>query len=173
VRDSRGDFTSGKDAVQCTVIELTSGGGKAWTTSTFARSMPYPTVDALTCPPRQPAHVPSEMQGDSFLDIGQIECPQVDACVAIGISDQDGVLTGQPLGDPGKQSQVDRSSPVSRPPCLYPARRHEMVANDGACRRDRGVRSSGANGVFLPPDSGPIGAQLPVAHLRSVAGGIQ
>jgi hypothetical protein len=50
VRDSRGDFTSGKDAVQCTVIELTSGGGKAWTTSTFARSMPYPIIDALTGP---------------------------------------------------------------------------------------------------------------------------
>ncbi|HEX5290795.1 MAG TPA: hypothetical protein VFX25_18180 [Streptosporangiaceae bacterium] len=50
VRDSRRDFTSGKDAVQCTVIELTSDGGKTWTTSTFARSMPYPMVDALTCP---------------------------------------------------------------------------------------------------------------------------
>jgi hypothetical protein len=28
------------------------------------------------------------MQGDSFMDIAQIQCPQPDACVAIGASDQ-------------------------------------------------------------------------------------
>ena len=40
-----------------------------------------------------PAQVPSGMQGDSFMDIGQIQCPQADACVAIGISDQGSTST--------------------------------------------------------------------------------
>ena len=40
-----------------------------------------------------PAKVPSGMQGDSFMDIGQIQCPQADACVAIGVSDQGSTST--------------------------------------------------------------------------------
>ena len=97
--------------------------------------MPYPTIDALTCPTTTtcyaaggdliaqhigntynaessvvavthnagrtwqrvtfavPARVPGGMQGDSFMDIGQIECPQADACVAIGVSDQGSTST--------------------------------------------------------------------------------
>jgi hypothetical protein len=33
------------------------------------------------------------MQGDSFMDIGQIQCPRPDACVAIGVSDQGSTST--------------------------------------------------------------------------------
>ena len=129
-RDQIGGYTSGKDAVQYTVIGFSSDGGQTWTTSTFPHSLPYPMIDALTCPTTTtcyaagsdliaqhigntynagssvvavthnrgrswqrvtfavPAQVPGGMQGDSFMDIGQIECPQADACVAIGVSDQ-------------------------------------------------------------------------------------
>jgi photosystem II stability/assembly factor-like uncharacterized protein len=59
------------------VVAITRNAGRTWQRVTF-------TV---------PAQVPGGMQGDSFLDIGQIECPQADACVAIGISDQGSTST--------------------------------------------------------------------------------
>jgi hypothetical protein len=40
-----------------------------------------------------PAKVPGGMQGDSFMQIGQIQCPSPDACAAIGISDQGSTST--------------------------------------------------------------------------------
>jgi photosystem II stability/assembly factor-like uncharacterized protein len=129
-------YTSGKDGVQYTVIGFSADGGKTWTrTSAFPRSMPYPSIDALTCPTTStcyaagsdliaqqigntynagssvvavtgdagrtwqrvtfavPAKVPGGMQGDSFMDIGQIDCPQANACVAIGVSDQGSTST--------------------------------------------------------------------------------
>jgi hypothetical protein len=129
-------YTSGKDAVQYTVIGFSADGGKTWPrTSGFPRSMPYTMINDLTCPTSTtcyaagadaiaehigntyndgsavvgvtqdagrtwqrvtfavPAQVPSGMQGDSFMDIGQIQCPQADACVAIGISDQGSTST--------------------------------------------------------------------------------
>jgi hypothetical protein len=134
-RDQIGGYSSGKDAVQYTVIGFSADGGRTWRTSTFPGSMPYPTIDALTCPTTTtcyaaggdliaqrigntynaqssvvavthnagrtwqrvtfavPAKVPGGMQGDSFMDIGQIECPQADACVAIGVSDQGSTST--------------------------------------------------------------------------------
>lgn len=128
-------YMSGKDAVQYTVIGFSSDGGQTWRTSTFPRSMPYPMIDALTCPTATtcyaaggdliaqhigntynaessvvavthnagrtwqrvtftvPTKVPGGMQGDSFLEIGQIECPRANACVAMGISDQGSTST--------------------------------------------------------------------------------
>jgi photosystem II stability/assembly factor-like uncharacterized protein len=128
-------YTSGKDAVQYTVIAFSSDGGATWKASTFPRTIPYPMMDTLTCPTWQtcyaagsdlieqrigntlnagssvvaithdagrtwqrvtfavPANVPGGMQGDSFKDIGQIQCPQPDACVAIGVSDQGSTST--------------------------------------------------------------------------------
>jgi hypothetical protein len=128
-------YTSGKDAVQYTVIAFSSDGGATWTASTLPRTIPYPMMDALTCPTIQtcyaagsdlieqrignttnagssvvaitydagrtwrrvtfavPAKVPGGMQGDSFMDIGQIQCPSPDACVAIGVSDQGSTST--------------------------------------------------------------------------------
>jgi len=127
---NRVGYTSGKNAVQYTVIAFSSDGGVSWTPSTLPRTIPYPMMDALTCPTAQtcyaagsdliaqrigntynagssvvaithdagrtwqrvtfavPAKVPGGMQGDSFMDIGQIQCPRPDACVAIGVSDQ-------------------------------------------------------------------------------------
>ena len=128
-------YASGKDAVQYTVIAFSSDGGATWTASALPRTIPYPMIDALTCPTTQtcyaaggdniaqrigntynagssvvaithdagrtwqrvtfavPAKVPGGMQGDSFLDIGQIQCPQPDACIATGISDQGSTST--------------------------------------------------------------------------------
>jgi photosystem II stability/assembly factor-like uncharacterized protein len=129
-------YTSGKDAVQYTVIGFSTDGGKTWPrTSGFPHSMPYTMINDLTCPTSTtcyaagadaipehigntynegsavvgvtqnagrtwqrvtfdvPAQVPSGMQGDSFMDLGQIQCPQADACVAIGISDQGSTST--------------------------------------------------------------------------------
>jgi photosystem II stability/assembly factor-like uncharacterized protein len=128
-------YTSGKDAVQYSVIAFSSDGGVTWTARTLPRSIPYPMIDALACPTTQscyaagsdliaqrigntynagssvvaitrdagrtwqrvtfavPAKVPGGMQGDSFMDIGQIQCPRTDACVAIGVSDQGSTST--------------------------------------------------------------------------------
>jgi photosystem II stability/assembly factor-like uncharacterized protein len=128
-------YSSGKDAVQYTVIAFSSDGGVTWTASTLPRTMPYPMMDTLTCPTSQtcyaaggdliaqrigktynaessvvavtqdagrswqrvsfavPAKVPGGMQGDSFMQIGEIQCPSPDACVAIGISDQGSTST--------------------------------------------------------------------------------
>ena len=135
-RDQLGGYTSGKDAVQYTVIGFSADGGQTWArTSTFPRSMPYPSINALTCPTATtcyaaggdliaqhigntdnaessvvavtgnagrswqrvtfavPAKVPGGMQGDSFMQISQIDCPQPDACVAFGSSDQGSTST--------------------------------------------------------------------------------
>jgi hypothetical protein len=128
-------YSSGKDAVQYTVIAFSAVGGVTWTASTLPHTIPYPMMDALTCPTAQtcyaagsdliaqrigntfnegssvvaithdagrswqrvtfavPAKVPGGMQGDSFMDIGEIQCPLADACVAIGVSDQGSTST--------------------------------------------------------------------------------
>jgi photosystem II stability/assembly factor-like uncharacterized protein len=128
-------YSSGKDAVQYTVIAFSSDGGVTWAASTLPRTMPYPMMDTLTCPTAQtcyaaggdliaqrigkgynaessvvaitqdagrtwqrvtfavPAKVPGGMQGDSFMEISQIQCPSTDACVAIGTSDQGSTST--------------------------------------------------------------------------------
>jgi hypothetical protein len=54
------------------VVAVTRDAGRTWQKVSFA----------------VPAKVPGGMQGDSFMDIGQIQCPQADACVAMGVSDQ-------------------------------------------------------------------------------------
>ena len=135
VTDPLGGVTSGKDAVQYTVIAFSSDGGLTWAASTLPRTIPYPMMDALTCPTALicyaagsdliaqrigntynagssvvavtdnagrtwqrvtfavPARVPGGMQGDSFMDIGQIQCPRPHACIAIGVSDQGSTST--------------------------------------------------------------------------------
>jgi len=134
MRDQYG-YTSGPDAIQYTVIAFSADGGTTWTASTLPRTIPYPMIDALTCPTARtcyaagsddiaqqignthngsssvvaithdagrtwqrvtftvPAKVPGGMQGDSFMTIGQIQCPQPDACIAIGVSDQGSTST--------------------------------------------------------------------------------
>ncbi len=128
-------YTSGKDAVQYSVIAFSADGGVTWTTRKLPRTFPYPMIETLTCPTTQtcyaagsedieqrigktfnaassvvaithdagltwqrvtlavPAQVPGGMQADSFMDISQIQCPQLAACVAIGVSDQGSAST--------------------------------------------------------------------------------
>lgn len=123
VRDQDGGVTSGKDAVQYSVIAFSADGGATWRTSTLPHTIPYPVISSLACPTTMicygaggasssvvaithdagrtwqlvtfpaPAKVPGGMQGDSFMDIGQIECPSPDACIAIGVSDQGSTST--------------------------------------------------------------------------------
>jgi hypothetical protein len=59
------------------VVAVTQDGGR-----TFSR-VSFPA----------PARVPSGMQGDSFLDIGSIQCARAGSCVALGISDQGSTST--------------------------------------------------------------------------------
>ena len=51
---------------------ITHDGGISWSKITFAK----------------PAKVPSGMQGDAFMAVGDIQCPRLNACVALGVSDQ-------------------------------------------------------------------------------------
>jgi hypothetical protein len=59
------------------VVAVTRDGGRTWQRVSFA----------------VPAKVPSGMQGDSFMSIGAIQCPQADACVAMGVVDQGSTST--------------------------------------------------------------------------------
>ena len=59
------------------VVAITNDAGRTWQRVTFAA----------------PAKVPGGMHGDSFMDIGQMQCPQPDACIAIGVSDQGSTST--------------------------------------------------------------------------------
>jgi len=62
---------------ESSVVAVTHDAGRTWQRVSFA----------------VPAKVPSGMQGDSFMAIGQIQCPQPDACVAIGAVDQGSTST--------------------------------------------------------------------------------
>jgi hypothetical protein len=59
------------------VVVVTRDAGRTWQRVSFAA----------------PAKVPSGMQATSFSDIGQIQCPQADACVALGVSHQGSTST--------------------------------------------------------------------------------
>ena len=65
------------DNAGSSAVAVTHNAGRTWQRVTFA----------------VPAQVPGGMQGDSFLTIGQIQCPQADACVATGVSDQGSTAT--------------------------------------------------------------------------------
>jgi hypothetical protein len=59
------------------VVMVTRDAGRTWQRVSFA----------------VPAKVPGGMRGDSFLEIGQLQCPAADACVALGTSDQGSTST--------------------------------------------------------------------------------
>jgi hypothetical protein len=54
------------------IVLVTNDGGANWRSVTFA----------------VPSSVPSGVQIDAFMAVGQIQCPQVNDCVALGVSDQ-------------------------------------------------------------------------------------
>jgi hypothetical protein len=67
----------GKASEGSSVVAITHDAGRTWDRVTFA----------------VPAQVPGGMQADSFMTIGQIQCPQPDACVATGMADQGSTST--------------------------------------------------------------------------------
>jgi photosystem II stability/assembly factor-like uncharacterized protein len=64
-------FANGSNAASAMVL-ITHDAGLSWSRVTFAR----------------PAHVPAGMQIDAFMAVGDIQCPQPDVCIALGVSDQ-------------------------------------------------------------------------------------
>jgi photosystem II stability/assembly factor-like uncharacterized protein len=54
------------------MVLVTRDAGRHWTRIRFA----------------PPAYVPHRMQVDAFMQVGDIQCPAVDVCVALGVSDQ-------------------------------------------------------------------------------------
>jgi hypothetical protein len=54
------------------MVAVTHDGGLTWNRVTFPK----------------PTRAPGGMQGDAFMAIGQIQCPQANKCVALGVSDQ-------------------------------------------------------------------------------------
>lgn len=59
------------------VVAVTHDGGRTWQRITF----------------QVPGGTPSSMLAESFIEIGTIQCPQADACVAIGVSAQGSAST--------------------------------------------------------------------------------
>ena len=57
---------------QSPVVGVTDNAGRSWQPVTFA----------------VPAHVPGGLAGAAYMNIGQLDCPQADACVATGSGDQ-------------------------------------------------------------------------------------
>lgn len=65
-------FAHGSSNGSSAMILITHDAGMSWSRVTFAR----------------PARVPSGMQIDAFMAVGDIQCPQLNACIALGVSDQ-------------------------------------------------------------------------------------
>ena len=59
------------------VVAVTHDGGRTWQRITF----------------QVPGGTPSSMLAESFIEIGTIQCPQADACVAIGDAAQGSTST--------------------------------------------------------------------------------
>jgi photosystem II stability/assembly factor-like uncharacterized protein len=86
------------------VVAVTRDAGRTWQRITF----------------QVPAKVPGGMQGDSFMSIGEIQCPQPDACVALGISDQ-GSTSTPVYTNHGALSPLRQAN---RTPCRQQATQH-------------------------------------------------
>lgn len=65
-------FTGGGVNEASAVVLVTHDGGSSWSPVTFAI----------------PSRLPAGLNADAFMMVGDIQCPQVDACVALGVSDQ-------------------------------------------------------------------------------------
>jgi photosystem II stability/assembly factor-like uncharacterized protein len=65
-------FANGSSNGSSAMILVTNDAGLHWSRITF----------------QVPVQVPAGMQYDAFMDVGGIQCPQVNTCVALGVSDQ-------------------------------------------------------------------------------------
>jgi hypothetical protein len=65
-------FGAGRFNASSAAVLVTHDGGASWTKVSFA----------------VPSKVPSGVQIDAFMDVGDIQCPQANDCIALGVSDQ-------------------------------------------------------------------------------------
>jgi hypothetical protein len=65
-------FASGAINLGSAIVLVTHDGGVNWSGVSFA----------------VPSHVPSGVQEDAFMAVGDVQCPQVNNCIALGISNQ-------------------------------------------------------------------------------------
>jgi hypothetical protein len=54
------------------MVLITHDAGRSWSRVTFAR----------------PTRVPHGLQIDAFMTLGSIQCPQLNTCVGLGVTDQ-------------------------------------------------------------------------------------
>ena len=64
-------FANGSNAGSAMVV-ITHDAGRSWSRIMFAK----------------PAHVPGGLRIDAFMAVGSIQCPQLNACVGLGVTDQ-------------------------------------------------------------------------------------
>ena len=76
-------YASGGEAIAQRFPGGSSNGGSAMILATSDAGLNWSRIRFPV-----PAHVPAGMQIDSFMDVGGIQCPAVNACVALGLSDQ-------------------------------------------------------------------------------------
>jgi hypothetical protein len=65
-------FPSGAINGGSAIVLVTHDDGATWSGVSFA----------------VPSHIPSGVQLDAFMDVGEVQCPQINDCVALGVSDQ-------------------------------------------------------------------------------------
>ena len=65
-------FPSGAENGGSAIVLVTRDGGESWNSVSFA----------------VPSSVPSGVQIDAYMAVGTVQCPEVDDCVALGVSDQ-------------------------------------------------------------------------------------
>jgi hypothetical protein len=76
-------YVSGEQAVPQYFANGSSNGGSAMVLITHDAGLSWSRVAFAT-----PARVPSGMRIDAFMAVGDIQCPQLNACIALGASDQ-------------------------------------------------------------------------------------
>jgi photosystem II stability/assembly factor-like uncharacterized protein len=76
-------YASGTEAVAQRFPGGSENGGSAMILATSDAGLNW---SRITFP--VPAQLPAGMQIDALMDVGGIQCPQVNACVALGVSDQ-------------------------------------------------------------------------------------
>jgi hypothetical protein len=76
-------YASGGEAIEQRFANGSSNGSSAMILATNDAGLHW---SRITFP--VPADVPAGMHYDALMDIGGIQCPQVNTCVALGVSDQ-------------------------------------------------------------------------------------
>jgi photosystem II stability/assembly factor-like uncharacterized protein len=76
-------YVSGGEAIAQRFPGGSTNGGSAMILATSDAGLHWNRIEFAV-----PAYVPRGMQIDAFMQVGDIQCPDVNACVALGVSDQ-------------------------------------------------------------------------------------